>query len=74
MELLEKKEKDGKDVGKLFRKNLKIKCAYLLQTYTVDIDIHMTSRNGGRKIMQFIRITSGTATRVTKMNQFSQFS
>ena len=25
---------------------------------TVDIDILVTSRNGGRKIMQFIRITS----------------
>ena len=33
---------------------------------TVDIEILITSRKGDRKIMQPFRITSGTATRMTK--------
>ena len=40
---------------------------------TVDIAILATSKNGDRKIMQSIRITSTTASRIRKCNQFSQF-
>ena len=40
---------------------------------TVDIDILVTSRNGDRKIMQSIRITSRLPSRIRKWNQFSQF-
>ena len=40
---------------------------------TVDIDIHVTSRNGDRKIMQYIRITSRPPLRKRKRNQLSQF-
>ena len=40
---------------------------------TVDIDILVTSRNGHRKIMQSIRITSRPPSRKGKWNQFSQF-
>ena len=40
---------------------------------TVDIDILVTSRNGGKKAMQSIRITSRPPTRKRKWNQFSQF-
>ena len=40
---------------------------------TVDIDILVTSRNGDRKIMQFIRITSKSTSRKRKQNQLSQF-
>ena len=40
---------------------------------TVDIDILVTSRNGDRKIMQSIRITSATPSRKRKWNQLSQF-
>ena len=40
---------------------------------TVDIDIVVTSRNGNRKIMQSIRITSRLALRKRKWNQLSQF-
>ena len=40
---------------------------------TVDIDILVTSRNGHRKIMQSIRITSRPTTRKRKWNQLSQF-
>ena len=40
---------------------------------TVNIDILVTSRNGGRKIMQSIRITSIPSSRKRKWNQFSQF-
>ena len=41
---------------------------------TVDIEILITSRRkGDKKIMQPIRITSKTATRIRKWNQFSQF-
>ena len=36
---------------------------------TADIDILKTSSNGVRKIMQPIRITSGPATRMRKVNQ-----
>ena len=39
----------------------------------VDIDIFVTSRNGDRKIMQSIRITSRPSSRKKKWNQFSQF-
>ena len=38
---------------------------------TVDIDILVTSRNGGRKIMQSVRIASRTTSRKTKWNQLS---
>ena len=40
---------------------------------TVDIDILVTSRNGDKKIMQSIRITSRPTLRIRKWNQFSQF-
>ena len=40
---------------------------------TVDIDIYVTSRNGDRKIMQSIKITSRPPLRKRKWNQFSQF-
>ena len=40
---------------------------------TVDIDILATSRNGDRKIMQSIRITSRPPLRKRKWNQLSQF-
>ena len=40
---------------------------------TVDIDILVTSRNGDRKIMQSIRITSRPPTSKIKWNQLSQF-
>ena len=38
---------------------------------TVDIDILVTSRNGNRKIMQSIRITSRSPLRIRKWNQLS---
>ena len=40
---------------------------------TVDIDIFVTSRNGDRKIMEYIRITSTPPSKIGKWNQFSQF-
>ena len=40
---------------------------------TNGIDIFITSRNGDRKIMQPIRITSGPSTRIRKWDQLSQF-
>ena len=41
---------------------------------TVDLEILITSRRkGDRKIMQPIKITSETPTRMRKRNQFSQF-
>ena len=40
---------------------------------TVDIDILVTSKNGDRKIMQSIRITSRPPSRKRKWNQLSQF-
>ena len=40
---------------------------------TVDIHILVTSRNGDRKIMQSIRITSRPPLRKRKWNQLSQF-
>ena len=39
----------------------------------VDIDIPVASRNGDRKIMQSIRITSRPPSRKRKWNQLSQF-
>ena len=41
---------------------------------TVNIDILVTSRNGHRKIMHSIRITSRPTSRKRKWNQLSQFS
>ena len=38
---------------------------------TVDIDILATSKNGDRKIMQTIRITSSPTLTIRKWNQFS---
>ena len=40
---------------------------------TVDIDILVTSRNGNRKIIQSIRITSRPPSRIRIWNQFIQF-
>ena len=40
---------------------------------TVDIDTLVTSRNGDRKFMQSIRITSRPPSRNRKWNQLSQF-
>ena len=39
----------------------------------IDIDIFVTSRNGDRKIMQSMRITSRPTLRIRKWNQLSQF-
>ena len=43
------------------------------RTETVDIGIPVTSRNGDRKIMESIRITSRPPLRKSKWNQLSQF-
>ena len=40
---------------------------------TVDIDLLVTSRNGDREIVDTVRKTSGSPTRIRKCNQFSQF-
>ena len=40
---------------------------------TVDINILVTSRNGDRKTMQYIRTTNRTLTRKRKWNQLNQF-
>ena len=40
---------------------------------TVDIDILVASRNGDRKIMQSVRITSRNTSRKRKWNKLSQF-
>ena len=40
---------------------------------TVDVDILVTSRNGDRKIMQSITITSTPPSKKRKWNQLSQF-
>ena len=40
---------------------------------TVDIEILVTSRNGERKIMGSIRITSRLLSRIRKWNKLSQF-
>ena len=40
---------------------------------TVDINILVISRNGDRKIMQSIRVTSRPLSRIRKWNQLSQF-
>ena len=40
---------------------------------TVEIDILVTSRNGDRKFMQSIRITSRPLLKKRKWNQLSQF-
>ena len=45
----------------------------LVRKETVDIDILVTSRNGDRKIMQFIRITIRPPLRERKWNQLSHF-
>ena len=41
---------------------------------TIDMDNLVTSRNGDKKIMQSIRITSRLPSRIRKWSQFSQFS
>ena len=38
---------------------------------TVDIEIHVTSRNGTRKIIHSIRITNRPSTRIKTWNQLS---
>ena len=40
---------------------------------TVNVDILVTSRNGDRKIMQSIRVTSRAPSRKSKWKQLSQF-
>ena len=40
---------------------------------TVDIDILVTAKNGDRKVVQSIRITSRPPLRKKKWNQLSQF-
>ena len=40
---------------------------------TVDIEIFITSRFGDRKIMQSIKITRGSPSRINKKNQLNQF-
>ena len=44
-----------------------------LRKETVDIDVLVTTRNGHRKIMQSMRITSRPNSRKRKWNQLSQF-
>lgn len=39
---------------------------------TIEIDILMTFRNGGRKIVQLFKITSGPATTMRKWDQSSK--
>ena len=48
-------------------------CARKEIDIAVDKDILVTSRNGDRKIMQSIRITTRPPTRKRKWNQLSQF-
>ena len=45
----------------------------LARKKTVDIDFLVTSRNGDRKVMQSIRITSRPSSRIRKWTQFIQF-
>ena len=40
---------------------------------TLDINILVTYRNGNRKVMQSIRITSRASPRIRKWSQLSQF-
>ena len=40
---------------------------------TINIEILITPREGDKKIMQPIKMTSGTATKMRRWNQFSQF-
>ena len=47
--------------------------AYLCGERNCDIGTLTTSRNGDRKIMQSITITSGTPLRIREWNKFSQF-
>ena len=61
-----------KCTGNLFRDNLQL-IGVCLRKETVGIDILMTSRNGDRKIMQSIRITSRPSSRIRKWNYLSQF-
>ena len=51
----------------------KIPASSCAKKETVDIDILVTSRNGDRKVMQYIRITSRRPSRKRKWNRFSQF-
>ena len=44
-----------------------------VQGKTVDIDIPVTPRNAGRKIMQSIRIMARPPSRKRKWNQLNQF-
>ena len=69
-----------KHTGNLFRKNLQLIAFYRHRIpqpncarKETDIDILVTSRNGDRKIMQSIRITSRPPSRKRKWNQLSQF-
>ena len=48
------------------KKNHKTTESSCARKETVDIDILVTSRNGDRKIMQSIRITSRTPSRIRK--------
>ena len=86
MELQEKRStKRLKHTGNLFRKSIQLRGqgkAFYRQSMsepscarkeTVDITILVTSRNGDRKIMQSIKITSRPPMRIRKWNQLSQF-
>ena len=66
--------KDTKIIGrrKAFYRQIIPESSYARKE-TVDIDILVTSRNGGRKIMQSVRIKSRATTRKRKGNQLSQF-
>ena len=55
------------------RKYKKIKQSSCARKATVHIDILSTSRNGDRKIMQSIRMTSLPPSRKRRWNQLSQF-
>ena len=47
-------------------------CSWTMKD-TVGIDVLVTSRNGHRKIMQSIRITSRPPSRTSKWNHLNQF-
>ena len=68
LKLLKSKVKGKHSIGREFQS-----LASCAGKETVDIDILVTSRNGDRKVMQSITITSRPPTRKRKWNQLSQF-
>ena len=68
LKLLKSKVKGKHSIGREFQS-----LASCAGKETVDIDILVTSRNGDRKVMQSITITSRPPTRKRKWNQLNQF-